>query len=1239
MHVGESRIGAECPVCSAIVPSVSVEVCDAARGVIGASSFSLLPHCRRDFVDPETKARVAAEQARAEAKAIKTAKREAALKAKAAAKATAKAAAAAAAADEASAAEKEESAPGSPPGTSGSKQAKKKKKTKKGKGVGSGRTLSSQGSAQSAQSARSSSRGSGGGGQQQQRRARGLGGPAAASASAVSVTSSRSSVGSSSATGSQGSSIRRKKKKSAASSQGSVGGSRQGSATGSRQGSPAGSRQGSPAGLSAATKKGTQKGKKKKKKKKKEGEGGMDEFDIAVLAGPSWLDEGYGLEDELNWLETAFWQPLVAPDGPFEGEEVGAVYLRLNGCALREKRQYGGTEVTWVPKHGQDTLGQASAPHVPPESDGYAAKQARQRSLAADSRSGRSMELAGTDLIPAMIAEGWIDAAFAASRGHIQPSGHSPGLAGQKQKRGSLLYSTALRDGDNGFALPGTPLWDTVPDTAVRGECRTVQHSGADQIATAVATLDIGQFEGGSLTVGHGSCVHSLHIAPASVIVADEGVDAVAGDVFRLILSMSIRSYDGRASTAATLECLDPKVQLAGCIVEVSARAVKVNGNARPKSTDGAGAASTTTCADIVSALFDNGRVRAHVPHCHAGPASRLRLWHERVTVPGWGELGRGPELQAENVDSPELSSGFVECVLPRPGRYVVGRAAVDPKARRGGATGDLDRVFLIPRHGTVLAQLNQTKVLHFELHPFPSLPLDPGLDNQSQPAAEGTNGADDSNGSSPPEPPERERVAGGPFVVERGQTLAVELQPMVSTEEAAAQGLRRELTPLKKSSALRKRAKLAGLGDEELRAAEVGGAAAVVDAIVAASMRADSDAREAEKAHRRLALQEEEERRKQAVCIESLPTARSAQIADGSPASAGDEGVDAARASEDSVVQPPAQSAVADIATADLHSEAPTDALEQSPANVQMPVTKLDTLPIGAELKEIGSKAVEWSGQPRVELRLATRLEVDIDTLTLGRMPSLPARVVAHFNVPAAPEPLATMPAGLSGAALVLVAPPPARVPSQPAECTVEYTEDGRPWPRMFAGDCLAIHLGEMGKGDTAEAVAAAAAAAGAAHQAATALQRVWRGRQQRRALLRSLFAQYDFDGSGTLEREEVAGLLKKLGALEEHAVLDATMAAMCADEDAADDVMKGMEIPSVTVQEFEAWWIARTERIRLASAASLKSWNPRRLSRKLSRRLSSTSPVRGGVTDDAKGCWPWRRRNSDRVTAYSAP
>ena len=103
------------------------------------------------------------------------------------------------------------------------------------------------------------------------------------------------------------------------------------------------------------------------------------------------------------------------------------------------------------------------------------------------------------------------------------------------------------------------------------------------------------------------------------------------------------------------------------------------------------------------------------------------------------------------------------------------------------------------------------------------------------------------------------------------------------------------------------------------------------------------------------------------------------------------------------------------------------------------------------------------------------------------------------------------------------------------------------------------------------------------------------------RRTQLRALFRQYDFDDSGTLEREEVAALLRKLGAASELAKLDNVMSAMVAtgaaldvsgSAERADLVSKGMEIPSVLLEEFESWWNARAEAMRQRSREHSNLW-----------------------------------------------
>ena len=148
----------------------------------------------------------------------------------------------------------------------------------------------------------------------------------------------------------------------------------------------------------------------------------------------------------------------------------------------------------------------------------------------------------------------------------------------------------------------------------------------------------------------------------------------------------------------------------------------------------------------------------------------------------------------------------------------------------------------------------------------------------------------------------------------------------------------------------------------------------------------------------------------------------------------------------------------------------------------------------------------------------------------------------------------------------------------AEPAQCLLRFIADGRPWPKMFAGDCLGVHLGELRADQTGNAQAQAAAEAMIEHRAATKLQKVWRGKVGRAKQLKALFLQYDYDNSGTLEREEVASLLRKLGADAELANIDLTMARMCGMASLAEDVAMGMAIPSVTTDEFEQWFKKRS-------------------------------------------------------------
>ena len=90
--------------------------------------------------------------------------------------------------------------------------------------------------------------------------------------------------------------------------------------------------------------------------------------------------------------------------------------------------------------------------------------------------------------------------------------------------------------------------------------------------------------------------------------------------------------------------------------------------------------------------------------------------------------------------------------------------------------------------------------------------------------------------------------------------------------------------------------------------------------------------------------------------------------------------------------------------------------------------------------------------------LRIATRLEVDTDTLTLGRMPPLPVRVVARFVIPRPPDRTPTISVGHSGAALVLVAPAPPQAPTGSASARRppvggEAVRGGVSWTRAVRG------------------------------------------------------------------------------------------------------------------------------------------------------------------------------------------
>jgi hypothetical protein len=57
-------------------------------------------------------------------------------------------------------------------------------------------------------------------------------------------------------------------------------------------------------------------------------------------------------------------------------QEIGRVFVRLKGCAMKEVRHYGGSEVTWEHKKHGDVVGALQV--VQPEPAGYSHAAARQ---------------------------------------------------------------------------------------------------------------------------------------------------------------------------------------------------------------------------------------------------------------------------------------------------------------------------------------------------------------------------------------------------------------------------------------------------------------------------------------------------------------------------------------------------------------------------------------------------------------------------------------------------------------------------------------------------------------------------------------------------------------------------------------------------------------------------------------------------------------------------------------------
>ena len=132
----------------------------------------------------------------------------------------------------------------------------------------------------------------------------------------------------------------------------------------------------------------------------------------------------------------------------------------------------------------------------------------------------------------------------------------------------------------------------------------------ADGSLTEVGTLAVpADGAPAALTVGAGASEHSLRIEGSGA--------AVGGDV---TIELEVEAYDGTLQ----IKGLEPRQQLAGSVVTISA---------------------TSAVAGLATKMFDAGRVRLRLPHCHAGPPARLRVLHERVTVSGWKQIDRGAAL------------------------------------------------------------------------------------------------------------------------------------------------------------------------------------------------------------------------------------------------------------------------------------------------------------------------------------------------------------------------------------------------------------------------------------------------------------------------------------------------------------------------------------------------------------------------------------------------------------------
>ena len=633
-------------------------------------------------------------------------------------------------------------------------------------------------------------------------------------------------------------------------------------------------------------------------------------------------------------------------------------------------------------------------------------------------------------------------------------------------------------------------------------ELQTKQYSSEDGSTVEQKTLVVpANGESAELTLGYGGDGASEHTMHVSAAVDKHGM---AADV---AIDFAVDAFDGQRR----LFGMPNRLQLAGSVVTVTARS-NVSGTAL--------------------GLFDDCRVKLTLAHCHAGPPKRLRVLHEATAVAGdnigdsllvhewdeptWSELYRGEAL-ATGPDA-----GFVSFVAPRPGRYVVARAMVDPKAQRRGAQGDLDRVYILPTPRHSGAKLNLFEPLSFALTAFPAqkdlldgLVAMASLGDLSSnwPIADGTE-----QETAPPVFGVSKPRVGGPFVVARGRPVTIEMLLPDRAESGSAA----------RSEEQRKSPSAKGTG----------------------SLRGMSPDRQP---RRRSPLR--------SALSSRLSSVRSS--------------ISSARSSLSSRVSPLRNSPQRGKPTADPKLQ---------PAGES--VLDLTHLPDAVSLLPQAVTSVDWWGQPGAALRLGVRLEADASTVhssvqlpfQLSLSFQIPKLDTEHLSLSVLLDKKSELDVQTQEQAMILQAAHEEELSAEPAQCLVRFVADGRPWSKMFAGDCLGVHLGEIRADQTSQAQAGAAAEAMLEHRAATKLQKVWRGKVGRAKQLQTLFLQYDYDNSGTLEREEVASLLRKLGATAELANINLTMARMCGMPSVAEDVAMGMAIPSVTTDEFEQWFKKRS-------------------------------------------------------------